>query len=150
MKHTVFVLLALLCACTPSVPAAGPPAVSLAGNWQLQMRDDALSREGPVHAVLALVDVQHDAAAPTDGSLVAAGAISLQGGAMARHLPDGTPVQVHRSGSDTITFDLGSPRDEYHVVLSGVLVRDSLTGQWRVMVGRSGGAGGAFLMTRRR
>lgn len=64
---------------------------------------------------------------------------------------DETPTAVAGwLSSDSLEIIMGDPDSDLSVRLDGRIAGDSITGGWRVLIARSGGSGGRFVMVRHR
>ena len=62
---------------------------------------------------------------------------------------DETPTAVAGwLGSDSLEIIIGDPESDLSVMMDGKIAGDSIAGEWRVLVARSGGSGGRFTMVR--
>lgn len=62
---------------------------------------------------------------------------------------DETPTAVAGWRSlDSLEIIIGDPESDVSVMMDGKIAGDSIAGEWRVLVARSGGSGGRFTMVR--
>jgi hypothetical protein len=61
-----------------------------------------------------------------------------------------TPTAEAWLGGDSLQVMLGDPTGDITVRMSGRVVGDSISGQWTVLISRTGGGGGRFVMLRHR
>jgi hypothetical protein len=52
--------------------------------------------------------------------------------------------------SDSLEIIIGDPESDVSVTMDGRIAGDSIAGGWRVLIARSGGSGGRFVMVRHR
>ncbi len=148
---TYVAVAAAVVACAPTGQLTDRRAVALEGDWQLELRDEARTAQPPALGRMALVGVRSDARAVSgDARTLAAGAVSMDDGALGRLIADGTRVTASAAGGDSVMLRFSSTRGEYYVVLRGVLRGDTVSGGWQSVLARSNGSGGKFRMTRHR
>lgn len=64
---------------------------------------------------------------------------------------DETPTAVAGwLGSDSLEIIIGDPESDLSVMMDGKIADDSIAGEWRVVIARSYGSGGRFVMVRHR
>jgi len=134
----------------------------LLGTWDARFHlerpliigsDSELTKE-EVHGQLALLANRSvDRAYPTMQSPSASGTFDVDFapfGFDARS-DNATPTAVAGWLSpDTLEIILGDPESDVTVRMHGSVVGDSIAGWWRVLVARTGGGGGRFVMIRHR
>jgi hypothetical protein len=52
------------------------------------------------------------------------------------------------SGADSVEIILGDPNNDISVRMHGRFAGDSIVGDWRVLISRTGGGGGSFVLAR--
>jgi hypothetical protein len=151
MRRLLMITSMGIVACGSTDQATDRRAVAIEGDWQLELRAEANAMLPPARGRMALVGVRSDArVASGDAKALAAGAISLDDGALERRIADGTRVTVLAAGADSVLFSFSSARGEYYVVMRGVPRGDTVSGVWQSVLARSSGSGGNFRMTRHR
>jgi hypothetical protein len=152
MNRYAAVAFIVMAACAPSRSVTDRRAVALEGDWRLELHDASGQAGKPETGRIALVAVRHEAGQllPGEESLLAAGAVSMDDGTLERLVSDGTRVTAHAAGGDSVSLRFASARGEYYVVLAGTLHSDTLAGEWRSVLARTGGSSGRFAMIRRR
>jgi hypothetical protein len=62
---------------------------------------------------------------------------------------DQTPIALAAwRGADSLDIFLGEPHSDVSVRMHGRFVGDSIVGDWRVLISRTGGGGGRFVLVR--
>ena len=149
--RVMVIMCATVAACAPADRITDRRAMVLEGDWRLELHDESSPQGSPSTGRMALVAVRH-AVGPirADDQSLAAGAVSMDAGALEQRVADGTRVAVEGAGADSVTIRFSGTHGEFSVVLSGVLRGDTVSGEWRSVLSRSQGSGGRFRMTRRR
>ena len=139
----------LLAACRDGNPAVDPRGLALEGDWHLELHDASRPDAGATTGRVALVAVREEPGLLGQRNRrLAAGAVSLDSGELARRLADGSRAEARLAGGDSVELRLSSGRGTLVVTLVGVAGSDTMSGVWHTDLTRSAGRAGRFRLMR--